>query len=327
MSKKALITGITGQDGSYLAELLLKKNYDVYGIVRPDFSIKDIKKTWRLKNCLKDINLYKNSLFDENLIKKTIKKVMPDEIYHLAAQAYDGHSFRNQLYTLNINFNSTKNILAAVKSIDKKVNFFFAGSSEMFGSIENKKINEYTELHPSSAYGITKVAGYYLTRNFRDNLNFNASTGILFNHESPRRDLAFVTRKISYSVARIKNGLQKKLKLGNLYSKRDWGHAKDYVYAMWLMNQQAKPNDYVIGTGVLNSVEDFARKAFRYVGLNYKDHVISEHKFKRIQDSACRAADISKAQKILKWRPKIKFDNLVEDMVESDLRKIQKNEK
>ena len=322
MSKIALITGITGQDGSYLAELLLKKNYNVFGIVRPSFSTSNTKKTWRLKNCLKDIGLYKKSLFDKDSIKTLVRKVKPDEIYHLAAQAYDGHSFRHQLYTLDINFNSTKYILSATNSVNKKIKFFFAGSSEMFGNIRNKKINEHTAFCPCSAYGITKVAGYYLTRNFRNNCSMYASTGILFNHESPRRDIRFVTRKISYSVARIKKGFQKKLRLGNLHSQRDWGHAKDYVYAMWLINQQKKPNDYVVGTGILNTTENFAKKAFKYVGLNYKDYVVSVDKFKRTKDNAYRAADNSKAKKNLKWKPKINFNNLVEEMVESDLRQI-----
>jgi len=322
MSKIALITGITGQDGSYLAELLLEKNYNVFGLVRPNFSINNTKKTWRLKNCLKDIRLYKKSLLDEDSIKTLVQKVKPDEIYHLAAQAYDGYSFRNQLRTLDINFNSTKYILSATNSVNKKIKFFFAGSSEMFGDIKNEKINEYTTFYPCSAYGITKVAGYYLTRNFRNNCNMHASTGILFNHESPRRDVRFVTRKISYSVARIKKGLQKKLRLGNLHSQRDWGHAKDYVCAIWLINQQKKPSDYIIGTGILNTTENFAKKAFRYVGLNYKNYVVSDDKFKRTKDNACRAADNSKAKKKLKWKPKINFNNLVEEMVESDLRQI-----
>ena len=322
MSKIALITGITGQDGSYLAELLLEKNYNVFGLVRPNFSINNTKKTWRLKNCLKDIRLYKKSLLDEDSIKTLVQKVKPDEIYHLAAQAYDGYSFRNQLHTLDINFNSTKYILSATNSVNKKIKFFFAGSSEMFGDIKNEKINEYTTFYPCSAYGITKVAGYYLTRNFRNNCSMYASTGILFNHESPRRDIRFVTRKISYSVARIKKGLQKKLRLGNLHSQRDWGHAKDYVCAIWLINQQKKPSDYIIGTGILNTTENFAKKAFRYVGLNYKNYVVSDDKFKRTKDNACRAADNSKAKKKLKWKPKINFNNLVEEMVESDLRQI-----
>ena len=322
MSKIALITGITGQDGSYLAELLLKKNYIVFGIVRNNFSTRDIKKTWRLKNCLGDIKFLKKSLFDEGEIKKILQNIKPDEIYHLAAQAYDGYSFQNQLHTFNVNFNTTKLILSATSKINKKIKFFFAGSSEMFGNTINKKINENTLLSPSSAYGIAKVAGYHLTKNFRNNYNMHSSTGILFNHESPRRDLNFVTRKISYSVARIKRGLQKKLELGNLDAQRDWGHAKDYVYAMWLINQQKKPNDYVIGTGNINTVENFAKKAFGHVGLNYKDFVISKKKYKRSKDNSCKGADSSRAKKILKWSPKMNFDNLVADMVESDLRQL-----
>ena len=325
MSKIALITGITGQDGSYLAELLLKKNYNVVGIVRPNFSFQDKTKTWRLKNCLKDIKIIKKSLFEESEIKKILNKIKPDEIYHLAAQAYDGHSFDNQMYTLNTNFNSTKFILSATNNVNKKIKFFLAGSSEMFGNINNKRINENTLFSPYSAYSITKIASFRLLKNYRDYSNLLASNGILFNHESPRRDLRFVTRKISYSVARIKNGLQKKIKLGNLQSKRDWGHAKDYVRAMWLINQKKKPDDYVIGTGVVKTVEDFAKKAFKCVGLNYKDYVVSDKKLKRKQDYSCMAADASKAKKILKWSPKINFDTLVEDMVDSDLREFSNN--
>ena len=259
MSKVAIITGITGQDGSYLAELLLKKKYKVHGLIRKDIKKNNSKYFWRIKNIYKKLKLHKLDIANYNQLKKIIKKIKPNEVYHLAAQAHDGHSFNDEFYTFEINLNFTHKILSIVKKVNKNAKFFFAGSSEMYSKNILKKIDEDTNFNPRSAYGIAKVASHFLVKSYRETFNFNASTGILFNHESPRKSEQFVLRKISKSVARIKLGLQKKIKLGNIKSKRDWGHAKDYVYAMWLMNQQAKPNDYVIGTGVLNSVEDFAR--------------------------------------------------------------------
>ena len=325
MSKIALITGITGQDGSYLAELLLAKNYKVHGIVRPNFSKEDKLKNWRIKKIYKDIILHKESLENYDALTKLIKKVKPEEIYHLAAQARDGHSFDNEFYTFRINLNTTHYILSAARKINERAKFLFAGSSEMFDVGEKLSINEKTPFDPKSAYGISKVSSHYLVKNYRENFKMHTSTSILFNHESPRKDIQFVGRKISYSVARIKKGLQKKLKLGNIKSKRDWGHAKDYVKAMWLMTQQKNAEDFIIGSGALHTVEEFAEKAFSHVGLNYKDFIDLNKNFIRSVEPLGRIADSTKAKKQLKWKPNYSFDELVCDMVESDLKLITNN--
>jgi len=324
MSKVALITGITGQDGSYLAELLLEKGYEVHGIVRRVALEDEIHRLWRIRNILKDISLHAASLESYPSLFNIFHKVKPDEVYHLAAQSYVAYSFEDEFSTFNSNINGTHYILSAVKEFSNNTKFYFAGSSEMFGKVSQSPQDENTVFYPRSSYGISKVTGYYLTKNYRDAYNLNASSGILFNHESPRRGFEFVSRKISYAVARIKKGLQKKLKLGNIKSKRDWGHAKDYVNAMWLMLQQKKPGDYVIGTGKEHSVEDFAKKAFNQVGLNYKDYVVIDKKLIRPAEVDTLLANYSKAKKILKWEPKISFDELVKSMVETDLENIDK---
>ena len=320
MSKVALITGITGQDGSYLAELLLSKGYEVHGIVRRVALEDETHRLWRIRKILKDINLHAGSLESYASLFNIIMKIKPTEVYHLAAQSYVGYSFEDEFSTLNININGTHYLLSAVKEfVESKVRFYFAGSSEMFGKVKKTPQNENTPFNPRSSYGISKVTGYHLTKNYREAYKLHASSGILFNHESPRRGFEFVTRKISYGVAKIKKGLQKKIKLGNMKAKRDWGHAKDYVEAMWLMLQQENPEDYVIGTGKDYSVEDFARKAFSHVGLNYKDHLVVDKNLIRPSEVDTLLADYSKAKKILKWKPKITFDDLVASMVEHDL--------
>ena len=323
MSKVALITGITGQDGSYLSELLLSKGYKVHGIVRRVAFEDEHHRLSRIKNILNDMTLHAGSLESYASLFNIILKIKPDEVYHLAAQSYVGYSFEDEFSTLNININGTHYLLSAVKEFaDNKVKFYFAGTSEMFGKVKETPQNENTPFNPRSSYGISKVAAYHLIKNYREAYNLHASSGILFNHESPRRGFEFVTRKISYSVARIKKGLQKKLILGNVKAKRDWGHAKDYVEAMWLMLQQEKPDDFVIGTGKEHSVEDFAKKAFAHVGLNYRDHIISDKNLFRPAEVDTLLADSSKAKKILKWKPKISFDDLVINMVEHDLKQI-----
>jgi len=320
MSKVALITGITGQDGSYLAELLLSKGYKVHGIVRRVALEDENHRLWRIRKILDDITLHSGSLESYASLFNIILKIKPNEVYHLAAQSYVGYSFEDEFSTLNININGTHYLLSAVKEfVDSKVRFYFAGSSEMFGKVKQTPQNEKTPFNPRSSYGISKVTGYHLTKNYREAYKLHASSGILFNHESPRRGFEFVTRKISHGVARIKKGLQKKIKLGNLKSKRDWGHAKDYVEAMWLMLQQEHPEDYVIGTGKDYSVEDFAKKAFAHVGLNYKDHIILDKNLIRPAEVDTLLADYTKAKKNLKWEPKITFDDLVANMVEQDL--------
>ncbi len=323
MNKVALITGITGQDGSYLAELLLSKGYEVHGIVRRVALEDETHRLWRIRKILKDINLHAGSLESYASLFNIILKIKPSEVYHLAAQSYVGYSFEDEFSTLNININGTHYLLSAVKEFaDSKIKFYFAGSSEMFGKVKSIPQNEDTVFNPRSSYGISKVTGYYLTKNYREAYKLHASNGILFNHESPRRGFEFVTRKISHAVARIKNGSKEKLKLGNMKAKRDWGHAKDFVEAMWLMLQQDKPGDYVVGTGEEHSVDEFAKKAFGHVGLNYKDHIVIDQKLIRPAEVDTLLADSSKAKKILKWEPKVSFDDLVIDMVESDLKNI-----
>ena len=320
MSKVAIITGITGQDGSYLAELLLKKKYKVHGLIRRDFRANNSKYFWRIKNIYRKLKLHKFDITNYKKLEKIIKKIKPNEVYHLAAQAHDGHSFNDEFYTLDVNLNFTHKILSVVKKVNKNAKFFFAGSSEMYSKNISKKIDEKTNFNPKSAYGIAKVASHYLVKSYRETFDFNASTGILFNHESPRKSDQFVLRKISKTVAKIKLGLQKKIKLGNIKSKRDWGHAKDYVYAMWLINQQKKASDYIIGTGKLVSVEDFLKKAFKYVKLDYKKHLIIDKKLFRKKDSNARLADPKKIQTKLKWKRKFNLDSLVIDMLENDLK-------
>jgi len=323
MSKVALITGITGQDGSYLAELLLSKGYKVHGIVRRVALEDETHRLWRIRKFLKDVTLHAGSLESYASLFNIVLKIKPTEVYHLAAQSYVGYSFEDEFSTLNVNINGTHYLLSAVKEFAaRKIKFYFAGSSEMFGKVKQSPQNENTSFHPRSSYGISKVTGYYLTKNYREAYNLHASSGILFNHESPRRGFEFVSRKITHAVARIKKGLQKKIRLGNLKAKRDWGHAKDYVEAMWMMLQQNNPDDFVIGTGKEHSVMDFANKAFAHVGLNYKDYLIIDKNLIRPAEVDTLLADFTKAKKKLNWKPKISFEDLVVSMVENDLKLI-----
>ena len=318
--KKALITGITGQDGSYLAEFLLKKKYKVFGLVRRVALEDETHRLWRIKHLLKKITLNSASLESYASIVKIIQKIKPDEIYHLGAQSYVAYSFEDEFSTINTNINGTHYMLSAIKDFSPKTKFYFAGSSEMFGKVQRSKQNETTRFYPRSAYGISKVAGFELTRNYREAYNIFACTGILFNHESPRRGFEFVTRKISSSVAKIKLGKQKYLKLGNINAKRDWGHAKDYVKAMWLMLQQNKPSDFVIGTGKMHSVKEFAKLAFSLVGLDYRKYVKFNKSLLRPAEVDTLRADFKKANKTLKWKPTINFNQLVKEMVKEDLK-------
>ena len=318
--KKALITGITGQDGSYLAEFLLKKKYKVYGIIRRVALEDETHRLWRIKHLLKKIELKSASLESYASLVKIIQKIKPNEIYHLGAQSFVSYSFEDEFSTLNTNINGTHYILSAIKEFSPKTKFYFAGSSEMFGKVQKKIQDENTRFYPRSAYGISKVAGFELTRNYRDAYNLFACTGILFNHESPRRGFEFVTRKISSSVAKIKYGKQKFLYLGNINAKRDWGHAIDYVKAMWLMLQQKKPSDFVIGTGRMNSVKDFLKIAFSIAGLNYKKHLKIDKSLLRPSEVETLRANYSKAKRILKWKPTVNFEKLVKEMVVEDLK-------
>ena len=322
MGKIAIITGITGQDGSYLSELLLDKGYKIYGIYNYKKKLNK-KNLLNIKNKIKflkvDINNYKN-------IKSLIKKIKPNEFYHLAAQSFVNYKFEDEFFKLNPNINGTHYMLSAIKEYSPKTKFYFAASSELFGNVSNYPQNENTKFNPRSAYGVSKVAGYYLTKNYREAYNLFACSGILFNHESPRRSVNFVSRKITHNLSLILSNKKKKIELGNINSKRDWGHAKDYVYAMWKMLQLKKPQDFVIGTGKLHSVKDFLNIAFNYVNLDYKKYIKINKKFYRPYDKFYLLADTKKAKKTLKWRPKISFKSLVIDMVKKDLLTIKKND-
>ena len=325
MKKVALITGITGQDGSYLAEFLIKKKYQVHGIVRRVALEDRSHRLWRIKHILKKIHIHAASLESYASLVRIIQKIKPTEIYHLAAQSYVDYSFRDEFSTLNTNINGTHYLLSAVKDFSPKTKFYFAGSSEMFGKVQQVPQNEKTPFYPRSAYGISKVTGHDLTRNYREAYNLFCCTGILFNHESPRRGFEFVTRKISHGVAKIKLGMEKKLMLGNLDAKRDWGHAKDYVEAMWIMLQKKKPDDFVVSTGKQHSVREFAKLAFAVAGLDYKKHVFVDKNLFRPSEVNTLLGNYSKARRILKWKPKISFKNLVKDMVETDIQSIIKS--
>ncbi|TBR17901.1 GDP-mannose 4,6-dehydratase, partial [bacterium] len=270
MKKRALITGVTGQDGSYLSELLLEKGYEVHGIVRRVALEDPEHRLWRIRHILNKLILHPASLESYPSIFNVVEKVKPNECYHLAAQSFVSYSFEDEFSTINTNINGTHFVLSAIKEKAPKCKFYFAASSEMFGHVRETPQNEETPFHPRSPYGISKVAGFDLTRNYREAYGMFAVSGILFNHESPRRGFEFVTRKISNTVAEIKFGLAKELRLGNLQAKRDWGFSGDYVKAMWLMLQQDKPDDYVISTGETHTVKEFVEVAFGFAGLDWK---------------------------------------------------------
>jgi GDPmannose 4,6-dehydratase len=317
--KRALITGITGQDGSYLSELLLEKGYEVHGIVRRVALEDPAHRLWRLNHILDKITLHAASLESYASIFNVVEKIRPDECYHLAAQSFVSYSFEDAFSTLNTNINGTLFVLSAIHEKAPDCKFYFAGSSEMFGMVKETPQTENTPFHPRSPYGISKVAGFDLTRNFRESYGIFACNGILFNHESPRRGFEFVTRKITSTVARIKAGLANELRLGNLDAKRDWGYAGDFVEAMWLMLQQEEPDDYVIATNETHSVKEFAQIAFDHVGMNWEDHVVVDEQFYRPAEVHLLQGDYSKSREKLSWQPEIKFEELVKIMVESDL--------
>lgn len=318
--KKALITGITGQDGSYLAELLLEKGYEVHGVVRRVALEDPGHRLSRIADIRERVMLHAASLESFPSIYNVLAKCLPDECYHLAAQSFVSYSFDDEFSTLNTNINGTHYVLAALKEVVPKCRFYFAGSSEMFGKVEEIPQTENTRFHPRSAYGISKVAGFDLTRNYREAYGVHASSGILFNHESPRRGFEFVTRKITSAVARIAAGRGEKLPLGNLEAKRDWGHARDYVQAMWLMLQQEQAGDYVIATGETHSVREFVELAFGHAGLNYKDYVVIDPQFYRPAEVDLLIGDPALAKQRLGWSHSVPFRDLVREMVESDCR-------
>ncbi|MCB2230069.1 GDP-mannose 4,6-dehydratase [bacterium] len=318
---RALITGITGQDGSYLAELLLDKGYDVVGMVRRA-STESFERIDHIKDKL---TLVQADLLDQLSIVNLIEQHRPDEVYNLAAQSFVPTSWLQPVLTGEFDALGVTKMLEAVRLVDKKVRFYQASSSEMFGKVREVPQTERTPFYPRSPYGVAKVYGHWITVNYRESYGMHASSGILFNHESPRRGLEFVTRKISYYVAMIKHGYTDKLPLGNLDAKRDWGYAGDYVRAMWLMLQQDEPDDFVISTGQTHAVEDFCRLAFERVNLDYKDYVITDPRFVRPAEVDLLLGDSSHAKKKLGWEPLVSFEQLVHMMVDADVALLKDN--
>jgi GDPmannose 4,6-dehydratase len=317
--KKALITGITGQDGSYLAELLLEKGYEVHGLVMRSEIEDPVRSLSRLSGVIYNVKLHAGSIEAFPSLINIINEVKPDECYHLAASSFVSYSFDDEFSTFNVNINGTHNVLSALKNSSPECKFYFAGSSEMFGRADSSPQNESTRFNPRSAYGISKVTGFHLTSNYRENYGMFACNGILYNHESPRRGFEYVTRKISYGAAQIKLGLKKDLHLGNLDAERDWGYAVDYVNAMWLMLQQDKPDDFVIATGETHTIREFCETAFSRLGLNYQDHVVFDRQFYRPVEAIPLVGDTTHARTVLGWKPTVTFAELVEMMVDADV--------
>ena len=321
MTKKvALITGITGQDGSYLAEFLLSKDYEVHGMVRRSSSAYFP----RINHILDKINLVQGDLLDSHSLKRVVEKVNPTEVYNLAAQSFVPTSWEQPILTSEFTAVGVTRLLEAVKDMNSDIKFYQASSSEMYGRVRDVPQSEETPFYPRSPYGVAKAYGHYITVNYRESYDLFAVSGILFNHESPRRGLEFVTRKITDGVAKIKLGLEKELRLGNLDAKRDWGFAGDYVKAMWLMLQQDTPDDYVIATGETHSVEEFVRKAFECVDLDWKQYVKQDPRFIRPAEVDLLIGDPSKAKEKLGWKLEVSFDQMIDMMVKSDLEKLSK---
>lgn len=324
MSKKvALVTGVTGQDGSYLAEFLLSKNYHVVGMVRRAST----EKFPRIEHIKNDIEIRQGDLLDQSSLISVIKDVRPQEIYNLAAQSFVPASWEQPVLTSEFTAVGVTRVLEAVRMVDPNIKFYQASSSEMFGKVQEVPQTEVTPLYPRSPYGVAKCYGHYMTINYRESYKMFAVSGILFNHESPRRGLEFVTRKISDGVAKIKLGLEKELRMGNLDAKRDWGFAGDYIKAMWLMLQQKEADDYVISTGEAHSVKEFIEIAFSHVGLEWQQYVKIDEKFIRPAEVDLLIGDCSKAKNKLGWQPEVSFTELVKMMVHSDLERLEKDKK
>jgi GDPmannose 4,6-dehydratase len=317
--RRAFITGITGQDGSYLAEFLLSRGYQVHGLVRRVSTASGEARTSRINHILDRVILHYGCVTSTSTVSRIFEMVQPDECYHLAAQSFVPHSFDDEQGTMHTNVDGTLAVLAAVRGIAPRCRFYFAGSSEMFGRAVETPQDESTSFYPRSPYGVSKAAGHYLTRNYREAWSLHASSGILFNHESPRRGVEFVTRKVSTSVARIMAGKLDKLKLGNLEARRDWGHAREYVQAMWLMLQQDQPDDYVIATGTSWTVREFVQVAFEMVGLDWTQYVVEDAALRRPAEVDTLRGDITKARQSLGWEPKISLRELIREMIDSDL--------
>tara|TARA_B100000401_G_scaffold123113_1_gene80619 strand:- start:254 stop:1285 length:1032 start_codon:yes stop_codon:yes gene_type:complete len=324
---KALITGITGQDGAYLSEFLLSKNYEVHGIVRRSSSFNTGRIDHLISKHTSDgkLQLYYSDLLDSSSITNLINNIQPDEIYNLGAQSHVAVSFQNPILTTQLGTLGSITILETIKHLDKKVKFYQASSSEMFGGTSKELLDENSLFDPKSPYGASKVFAHDITKIYRESYNVFGVNGILFNHESPLRGETFVTRKISKAVGRIAAGIQSKLTLGNLDASRDWGYAKDYIEGMWLMMQYDYPEDWVLATGVTKTVRDFAEEAFKHVNLNWEDYVITSEKYFRPNEVDYLLGDSSKAREVLKWKPSVDFKGLVKIMVEHDINEAKKD--
>jgi GDPmannose 4,6-dehydratase len=321
--KTALITGITGQDGSYLAELLLKKDYEVYGIVR----CRSTSNVERIKHIQDDIKLIQGDLLDQNSLIEAIEGSQPDEIYNLAGQSFVPATWDKPVLTGEFTALGATRLLEAIRLVNKNIRFYQASTSEMFGKAAEVPQNEQTRFYPRSPYGVAKLYAHWITVNYRESYDMFCCSGILFNHESPRRGLEFVTRKVSNAVARIKLGLSKELKMGNLDAKRDWGFAGDYVEAMWLMLQQEEPEDFVISTGKTHSIEELVEIAFTDADLEWKDYVVIDPRFVRPAEVDLLVGDSSRARDKLKWQPKVRFEELIRMMVDFDIKRHEAQER
>ena len=320
MTKRALITGITGQDGSYLAELLLGKGYEVYGLVRRSAT----PSTERIDHIIDRLNLVVGEMTDQTSLLDAVDAAQPDEVYNLAAQSFVGDSWTVPVSTGDVDGLGVTRILEAIRRVKKDARFYQAATSEMYGKVHEVPQSETTPFHPRSPYGVGKVYGFFATVNYRESYGLHASNGILFNHESPRRGLEFVTRKISHQVAKIKLGDASELRLGNLDSKRDWGFAGDYVELMWRMLQQDQPDDFVAATGETHTVREFCEIAFGRVGLDWERYVVVDERFVRPAEVDLLLGDPSKAKRLLGWEPQVSFQGLVEMMVDADLERLSR---
>jgi len=319
MSKRALITGITGQDGSYLAEFLLERGYEVYGLVRRTSTVNFS----RIDHIQDRVHLISADMLDQTSLQLALQECEPEEVYNLAAQSFVQTSWTQPVFTGDVTALGVTRLLDAIRHVNPGARFYQASSSEMFGKVREVPQRETTPFYPRSPYGVAKVYGHWITINYRESYGLHATSGILFNHESNRRGLEFVTRKVTYNVAKIKLGLASELRLGNLDARRDWGFAGDYVRAMWLMLQQGQPDDYVIATGATHSVEELVTVAFDYVGLDWHDYVVQDPRFMRPAEVDLLVGDASKARRVLGWEPTVSFTELIQQMVEADLALLQ----
>jgi len=319
MSKRALITGITGQDGSYLAEFLLSQGYEVFGLVRRTSTVNFS----RIEHIQDQIRLIPGDMLDQTSLQLALAECQPHEVYNLAAQSFVQTSWTQPVFTGDVTALGVTRLLDAIRHVDPGIRFYQASSSEMFGKVREVPQRETTPFYPRSPYGVAKVYGHWITVNYRESYDLHATSGILFNHESPRRGIEFVTRKVTYNVAKIKLGLAKELRLGNLDSRRDWGFAGDYVRAMWLMLQQDTPDDFVVATGETHSVEELVTVAFDYVGLDWHEYVVQDPRFMRPAEVDLLVGDPSKAGQVLGWEPRVTFKQLIQMMIDEDLRLLE----